>query len=311
MNILLWNTAYLGDVVLSTPVIRTLLDNLKDSRIAFVGRPFITEILKGYPIELIPYDKSLSASFQVLKRIKDFDIVISMHRSMRTAIILFLSRIPIRIGFDRSELSFLYTHLVEHRWEVHEVERNLELLKPLGVKNFIREPKLFVEHEERQKVKEKFQLPEEFVVISPFSNFPLKEWYTEGWGYVIKNLEVPCVIVGTKDQEEKARAFKGAINLVGKTSLRELLAVISLSKLVISCDSSPVHMANALGIDAISVYTSTSPKYGFYPLKGAYLVPEILCSPCSPNPKRCKKGTLECLSAVRPEDVVKVAMSYL
>ncbi|HCO39498.1 MAG TPA: ADP-heptose--LPS heptosyltransferase [Aquificaceae bacterium] len=303
MRILLWQTAYLGDVVLATPLIKSLKKNFPKAHIAFVGRSFIKELLKGFDIELIPFDKRIKESFEMLEKIKDYHVAISPHISARTALILFFSGIPIRIGFDRSELSWLYTHRIKHRWDMHEVDRNLELLKPLGIKNFERLPALMVEEEEKRKAIEKFNLPREFVVISPFSNFPLKEWSLENWLELVKRIRLPVVVVG----KERGEAFKDSsvINLVGKTSLRELMAVISLSKAVISCDSSPVHIANALGVPAISIYTATSPDYGFYPLKGYYLKPDLWCSPCSPNPKRCKTGTQACLNKVRVEDVLE------
>lgn len=303
MRILLWQTAYLGDVVLATPLIKSLKKNFPKAHIAFVGRSFIKELLKGFDIELIPFDKRIKESFEMLEKIKDYHVAISPHISARTALILFFSGIPIRIGFDRSELSWLYTHRIKHRWDMHEVDRNLELLKPLGIKNFERLPALMVEEEEKRKAIEKFNLPREFVVISPFSNFPLKEWGLENWLDLVKRIRLPVVVVG----KERGEAFKDSsvINLVGKTSLRELMAVISLSKAVISCDSSPVHIANALGVPAISIYTATSPDYGFYPLKGYYLKPDLWCSPCSPNPKRCKTGTQACLNKVRVEDVLE------
>jgi heptosyltransferase-2 len=120
------------------------------------------------------------------------------------------------------------------------------------------------------------------------------------------------VVVGTGKDMERAKVFDAyAINLVGKTSLRELMAVISRAKLVISCDSSPVHIANALDVPAITIYTSTSPIYGFYPLKGAYLTPELACSPCSPNPKRCKTGTYDCVRAVSVEKVLSLCQTLI
>ena len=87
---------------------------------------------------------------------------------------------------------------------MHEVDRNLELLKPLGIKNFERLPALMVEEEEKRKAIEKFNLPREFVVISPFSNFPLKEWSLENWLELIKRINLPVVVVG----KERGEIFK-------------------------------------------------------------------------------------------------------
>lgn len=313
MKLLIWQTAYLGDVVLATPLIRTLQKHYPSARIAFAGRSFIKELLRGYPVELITFDKGLWESFSIVKKLRGYDIAISPHISARSALILFLAGIETRIGFDRSELRWLYTHRVKHSWKLHEVDRNLELLKPLGIRHFERMPELYVFEEEQRQVKEKFNLPDDFVVLSPFSNFKLKEWSMENWLKLAPQLPLQAVVVGTQKDEERAKEFEKsrAINLVGKTSLRELMAVISLSKAVISCDSAPVHIANALKVPALSVYTATSPEYGFYPLIGSWLAPDLSCSPCSPNPKVCKTGTYACLRAVSVEDVLKASEALL
>jgi ADP-heptose:LPS heptosyltransferase len=312
MKLLIWQTAFLGDVVLATSLLRILEG--KFSEIGFVGRPFITELLKGYSVKLIPFNKGLFESFRIIKQIRHYDGVVSIHRSMRTALILYFSGIPLRIGFDKSEFSMLYTHRIPHRWGMHEVERNAQLLKPLGIvpKKDELYPKLFVDKLEVKRVKEKFFLPEDYVVFSPFSNFPLKEWLIDHWVELSRTIGKKVVVVGTKRDEERAKIFEdSAINLVGKTSLREFMAILSKAKLVVSCDSSAVHIANALGVPALTIYTSTSPIYGFYPLKGGYLVPNVECSPCSPNPKRCKTKTYECLRSVSVEKVFSLCQTLM
>lgn len=313
MKVLIWQTAYLGDVVLATPLIKTLRKNFPHARIGFVGRSFVRELLYGLDVDLITFNKGIWESFEVVEKIRDYHIVISPHISARSALILFMAGVPVRVGFDRSELKWLYTHTVKHRWELHEVDRNLELLKPLGIKHLERMPQLFVSEEEKKNVKEKFGLPETFVVISPFSNFRLKEWSIERWAELVKRLSIPSVVIGVEKDSERAKALEKthAINLVGKTSLRELMAIISLSRAVISCDSAPVHIANAFEVPAVSIYTATSPDYGFYPLKGEWLKPELYCSPCSPNPKTCKTGTYACLSMVKVEEVLDSLESVL
>ena len=316
MKILIWQTAYIGDVVLATPLIETIRENFPDAKIGFVGRHFIKELLKGFEVELIPFNKTLGENLKILKKIKEYDIVISPHRSMRTAITLFLSGIKRRIGFDRSELPFLYTDLVKHRWELHEVERNLELLKPLGIRKFFKKPKLILSEEEFNFVFKKFNLRrKEYIVFSPFSNFKLKEWSLKNWEKVIrevsKNYDV--VITGTKEDIEKINSMNlnGIVNLVGKTTLRELMGVLKGAKLVVANDSSPVHIANALNTPAITVYTATSPEYGFYPVLGKYIKNPLPCSPCSPNPKKCKIKTEKCRKKPLPEDVLSLIYEFL
>ena len=316
MRILIWQTAFLGDVILATPLVLTLRKNFPSSSITFAGRPFIKELFKGWDIDLLPFSKGFRESFSVVKKIRNFDVAVVPHRSLRTALIMLASRIPRRIGFDRSELKLAFTDIVEHRWDLHEIDRNLELLKPLGVKEFVRKTYLPLSEEEKRSILDKFDLEDRgYVLINPFSNFPLKEWSLENWKTLIKKLSGEEVVVtGLKEDYEKARSLSEGVrfrNLVGKTSLRELMGVVAGARVVVSNDSSPVHMANALGVPAITVYTATSSDYGFYPLLGSYVNNPAPCSPCSPNPKRCRKGTRECLSLPSPNLVFEVLKEFL
>ncbi|HIC97535.1 MAG TPA: lipopolysaccharide heptosyltransferase family protein [Aquificaceae bacterium] len=316
MRFLVWQTAFLGDVVLTTPLILTLKENFPDSEVVFVGRPFISELFKGWDVGLLPFSKSLRESFSLVKKIKGFDVAIVPHRSLRTALMMLASRIPERIGFDRSELRHAYTRIIPHRWELHEIERNLQLLKPLGIKRFIKETYLPMEGREREEILGRLGLRRgSYIVINPFSNFPLKEWSLGNWAEVIKGLgSESVVVIGLPRDMEKALKLEEKVsftNLVGKTNLRELMAVLGGAKLVVSSDSSPVHIANALGVPALTVYTSTSPDYGFYPIKGGFVENPAPCSPCSPNPKKCKTKTKECLSLPSPELVLKSAEELL
>lgn len=314
MKFLIWQTAFLGDVILTTPVVRTLKKNFPSSEIALVGRPFILELFKGWDIKLIPFSKGLRESFSILKKIKGYDVAIVPHRSLRTALIMLFSGIPERIGFDRSEFRWAYTKIVRHRWELHEVERNLELLKPLGIKEFVKETYLPLPDEERERTLEKFGLRDkDYIVVNPFSNFPLKEWSLENWAELIRRLD-NVVVTGLPSDRKKVEELKKRVNfidLVGRTSLRELMGVIAGSKIVISNDSSPVHIANALGVPALTIYTATSSEYGFYPLLGRYINNPAPCSPCSPNPKRCRTGTYECSSLPTSDLVFEVLEDLL
>ncbi len=310
MRILIWQTAFLGDVVLATPLIRSLQASFPEAEIAFVGRPFIADLLEGYGITLIPFSKGFGESFSLRGRIRGYDVAVVPHRSLRTALIVLSAGIPLRIGFDRSELRWAFNRVVPHRWDLHEVDRNLSLLEPLSPRKVIRETFLPVDERERKRVLEKLGLETDgYVVFNPFSNFPLKEWYPEGWAAVINELRnYTPVVTGTAADMPRAHALgKMAkfVNLVGRTSLRELMAVLSGARLVVSNDSSPVHIANAFGVPAVTVYTATSPDYGFYPLIGESVRNPAECSPCSPNPKKCRKGSPECLSAISPELVLE------
>jgi len=313
VRFLIWQTAYLGDVILTTPLIRSVLKNFPGAKITFVGRPFCSELFKGWEeVRVIPFSKGILESFRIVKLIRDNDVALVPHRSLRTALIVLASGIPVRIGFDRSEFPQAFNLRVPHRWEVHEVDRNLSLLEPLNVSDFVREPFLPLSGEEKEETLKRLGLEEgSYIVVSPFSNFPLKEWHLEGWRVLIEELRrrIRVVLTGVKEDLKKAKELEddtGLVNLVGRTTLRDLLAVVGGSRGVVACDSSPVHIANALGVPAVTVYTATSPDYGFYPLKGGFVRNPAPCSPCSPNPKRCRTGTFECLRSPDPQLVLEV-----
>ncbi|MEN3034625.1 MAG: glycosyltransferase family 9 protein [Aquificaceae bacterium] len=298
MKVLVVQSAYLGDVVLSTALLNSLWQSKRFEEVAILARPFATELLKGLPCRVIPFNKTLKETFRLIKVIKDFDAIISPHRSMRTSLMLFFSGVKKRAGFARAELSFLYPNRVEHLWQEHEIDRNLKLARSLFPWLKKAPMTLFVSKEEKALAREKFKLPENYVVLAPQSQFKLKEW--KRWQELIRLIDLPCVIIGKRDEP-----IEGGINLQGKTSIREFMAIISMSKAVISCDSSAIHVANALNVPALCIYTSTGPQYGFYPVYGKYLTPEISCSPCSPNPKRCITKTYQCLKAIEPERVAR------
>ncbi len=289
-----------------------------EAKLTFVGRPFIRELLGGWDIALIPFSKSFKESLFIRREIKNHDVAIVPHRSLRSALIILSSGIKRRIGFDRSEFRWAFTDLVPHRWEEHEVDRNLRLLEPLGIEKPVRKTYLPMKEDECLSILNRYDLyTKEYLVVNPFSNFPLKEWSLSNWAELIGMLlrrGEEVVVTGTSSDTKKAEKLSRLVkfkNLVGRTSLRELMGVIKGSKLVISNDSAPVHIANALGVPAFTVYTATSSVYGFYPLDGSFFDNPAPCSPCSPNPKRCKTLTRECLRQPSAESVFKALEKLL
>ncbi|HIC09563.1 MAG TPA: lipopolysaccharide heptosyltransferase family protein [Aquificales bacterium] len=245
-----------------------------------------------------------------------------VQRGLRTSLSLYLAGVKERVGFQNAELSFLYTKRVAHKWGIHEVERNQNLLKAVGIKPHTDSLFLPVSEEDLQKVRDKFRLPERYVAVSPSANFLPKRWAEGHFAKLIDLLleeGFKVVLTGGKEDTEVSHRVlslikdpKGVLDLSGKTSVGELVAVIKLAKVLVSNDSAPVHIAEAVGTPAVSVYCATSSHYGFYPRSGLYFEPRgLTCHPCKPNPKVCKTGTLECRYAVKPEEVFKGVLNLL
>lgn len=140
-KILVIQTAFLGDVVLTTPLLQALRDRFPRAYLAALVIPGTREILAGHPSldDVLVYDKKSRGrerrgliSTARLLREKRFDACLLPHRSFRSALLALLAGIPVRIGFVQSLGSFLYTRRVRRDSSRHEVHRNLQLLSPLA-----------------------------------------------------------------------------------------------------------------------------------------------------------------------------------
>lgn len=136
-NILIIQTAFLGDVVLITPLLSALKEKFPEANLSVLVTPTGKEILACNPAisEIIVYDKKVTQQgflnfLKIVKNIKEkrFDIAVLPHRSMRSALLTYLANIPVRIGFKNSSGKIFLTHYVDYLKEKHEVERNLKLL---------------------------------------------------------------------------------------------------------------------------------------------------------------------------------------
>jgi len=324
MGIVLWQSAFLGDLVLASNLLANLLINFPREEITLVARPFAVELFKGIErLRVLPLKKTLGGTREVIRQIRGYKIAFGVQRGLRTSLSLFLARIPTRVGFKNAELSFLYTHRVDHRWGIHEVERNAQLLKALNLKVYTDRLFLPIDWKTLERVEKKFNLKGEFVAVAPSANFEPKRWREDYFARVIELLlkeGIEVVLMGAKGKDEEvARRVlsllgepKGVKNLAGKTTVGELVHLIFLAKAVLSNDSAPVHIAEAVGTPVLTVYCATSPHYGFFPRGGLYLYPQNLkCHPCKPNPKSCPLSTLECAGAVKPEEVFNRLITLL
>ncbi len=327
MKILVYQTAFLGDLILTSPLLKSIHKTF-NCEVHLVLRRGFEEVFKGFNfIKPIPVSKPSPFSLSKLLREYSFDVAISPHRSHRTSITLFLSKVPKRIGFDRAGFSFLYTDVVPHRFEkgLHEVERNLSLLKPLDKEfNVVydREPELLLKPEEVESTLQKFGLRKPYIVFAPGSVWPTKAWLPEYYGEVIKHYSskgYETVIVGSKSdfpycQKAWETSGKAAKNLCGKTGLREFFSVIKGAELVISNDSSPVHVAVSVKTPVVEIYGTTVPEFGFFPYGKGEIVElqGLKCRPCGLHGKKsCPEKHFRCMADLKPEIVIEKADKLL
>ncbi len=330
MRILVFQTAFLGDLILTIPLICGIKKFFNEAEIVVLVRGGLGEIIRNMDeVEsVIEYDKTgedkgifrMIDIIKILRRGK-FDIVFSPHRSLRTSIILYLSRIPLRIGFKESALSFIYSITVSRDNQLHEIERNLLLLKSV-VPDFRYEylPKIRINNKVHEGIIQKLSNygilnHNNIITVAPGSHWGTKRWLPERYSEVISRLiedGYNIILIGSKEDRTIAERIESlcnnrVVNLCGETTVLESVAVIELSRVLLSNDSAAVHIASFTGTPVVVIYGPTLPSFGFTPYGVDSAIIEyngLRCRPCSSHgPMECPEGHFKCMRMISTDEV--------
>ncbi len=337
-RILIVRTDRIGDVLLSTPVIKALRDAYPNAYIAMMVAPQAREIVEGNPYldETIIYDKSsaqkgLSGTLRFTRMLKGkkFDLALVLHPANRAHLAVFLAGIPRRIGYDR-KLGFLLTDRVKHAkqlGEKHESDYALDLVRFLGVEpgeKKLHMPVSKISQEWAQEVLtgQGVGNQDKLLAIHPAASCPSKIWPPERFAEAADKLADKygfriLIISAGKDiplaHNLERRLVHPVINLAGKTSVSQLAGILKKCALFISNDSGPVHIAAAVGTPVISIFgrnqAGLSPRrWGPLGEKSTALHKPAACIECLAH--NCKNEFL-CLKSISVDDVVKAADNLL
>ncbi|MFA4982566.1 MAG: lipopolysaccharide heptosyltransferase II [Candidatus Omnitrophota bacterium] len=321
----------IGDVILSTPVIKALRDAYPDSRIAFMASPHAREILEGNPYldEVIIYDKlgkqkGLIGNLKFIAKLrrKKFDIAIALHPTARTHQVISMAGIPERIGYDK-KLGFLLTKRMPHTKQFglkHEIEYALDMLRYIGVEPKERALYMPLSPECAERVRsmlDKYGVKDadKIAVINPSASCPSKRWSAERFAKVadelIEKRGMKVIMISSKADAiyaGRTASFmnKPCINLLGKTSIGDLAGILSRARILISNDSGPVHIACAVGTPAVVIFgrkdRGLSPKrWGPVGKDDVVIHKDAGCEVCRAH--NCAMG-FKCLAAVTADDVL-------
>jgi heptosyltransferase-2 len=317
----------MGDSILTTPLIKALKKKNQDSRIVFCVRPENSGLFEGVSFidEVITFDKrggesGLAGLLSFAKKIRlmQFDMVISPHMSFRSSMALAFSRIPEKIGFVESALSMVYTMSRAKDLTYHEADRNLLLYERI-FGEFPDEkisPEVYID----QKLAEEYRrsLGDNLIGINPGSVWNTKKWAAENFAHVADRLKEkgfnPVIIGSDADRAEVERLVASAqyphINMCGKTALRELPALISTFRYLITNDSGPMHIAVSAGVPSVAIFGPTTRELGFYPYDEVSKVAELeglSCRPCGRHGgDKCPEKHFKCMTDITPENVLSL-----
>lgn len=333
-RILVVQTAFIGDVILATPLAEAINAMFPGCRCDYVVIPAASNLLEQNPkVNTVwRYDKrgrqrGMSALWRFARSLRqqDYDVALVPHRSLRSAALVRLAGIPRRIGFDRSTGSFLFSEIVKYR-QVHEIERNLELLARLGEIPSGVTPRVYWNREDEQAVADclaGLAGADRLYAIAPGSVWPTKRWLPERFAELAKALNATrqsavILIGGSGDRElcEEIRCATGerCVNTAGQLTLRQSAALLSKCRLLISNDSAPTHLGIASGCQVLTIFGPTVPRFGFYPYGEDNGVVELKlpCRPCTTHGSRhCPLGTHACMRELSVAMVLKKVEAML
>jgi heptosyltransferase-2 len=309
-----------------------LRERLAPRRLAVLVRPEAAELLIGHPAvdDVLVDDKrgvdgGPLGGLRVARRLRRerFDLAVCPHRSLRTALLLALARVPRRIGFDASRGRFLFHECVHRDRSLHDVERNLALMEAVG--GWQGTPHLYVPVAAAAAELARALLgtgdERPVAVLAPGSVWHTKRWTASGFAAVARGLGargMRCVLVGAPADVERARTIAAAagpdvLDLTGRTDLAVLTAVIDRSQILVGNDSAPMHLAAARGVPVVAVFCATTTALGFGPYGRATVVEADLgCRPCGRHGgRRCPRGTEDCRHLVQAGQVLDATFALL
>lgn len=337
-RILIVRTDRMGDVILSTPVIRALREAFPNAFLAMMVRPEYRSLIEGHPDldAVIPYDKDGSergwlGNWRFIQRLRryELDTAVILHSTNRVILIAWMAGISRRIGYAR-RLPWLLTHrlaYVKKYGDRHEWEYNLDLLKLLGI--VPRPHPIFVPVDPVAKgrveafLRGQGMVPDRpLVAIHPGASCPSKRWPADRFAAVadrlIERYRVQVVVVTGPDQREVGQSVlrkmrHWAIPAFGTLALPDLAALFQKSRCLISNDSGPVHLAAAVGTPVVAIFGRwggglSAVRWGPVGNHHQVLHRDVGCRPCLAH--RCPIGFL-CLEAISVEEVVAAAKRWV
>lgn len=332
-RILIVQSAFIGDVVLITPLIRETKKLFPEASLDVLVNPVSAPLLANNPHvkQVILHNKK--QRFRLLRlvwrlRKQGYDLVISPHSSFRTHLSLFLSGIPHRIGFARGFLSpVMMNYRLPHGKGIHKRFKNLNLLRAISDKDYDGSTELFPSEADMALADSLLSEAGTWVAVAPGS-----VWWTKCWP--LDHYEQLClelckkgfnlVLIGGRDDHTRthhieefcrvAMPSSRVVNAAGACSLLESAAILAKTQLLICNDSGSLHMANAMKVKVLCFFGPTVQSIGYFPFREQDRVLEVDldCRPCGSHGGRsCPKGHHHCMLNISVEQALSTALEQL
>lgn len=291
-------TAFIGDVILSTAVIEKLAKYYPQAQIDILVRQDNESLLLNNPhinkvLVWNKKDHKYRKLMQTLRQVRRqrYDFLINLHRFMATGLIAAYSHARQKTGFTKNPLAFCYDYKFPHRIEnksdaPHEVQRNQQLIAHL-TDDEPAKPRLYPAEEDYQQVPQ----DEKYICIAPTSVWYTKQWPADQWIAFINLIPADYTIylLGAKADRLSCNSIKDrskhpkVINRAGELSFLQSAALMQHAEMNYANDSAPLHIASAMNAPVTAIFCSTVPEFGFAPLSDdSAVIQTSLDLPCRP-----------------------------
>jgi heptosyltransferase-3 len=331
-RILVNKLRYIGDVLLTTPVLKNLRLNFPDAELDIMVNSGTEEVLKhNRDINKILFVErgSFIRQFAFIRelRLMKYDLVIDLTDSDRSAILSYLSGVPIRVGYNNENRwrGRCYTKIVQaNRDKMHIVDYQLEALRLLDIpiKNsefvlpFGQEDEIFAD-----KIIDEYKLNDgrPIVLIHPGARWWFKSWPPEYFAKLAdtinQSLECHVILAGSQADQEVVTNIQNmmttkAVSLVGKATILQLAALLKRCRLFIGNDNGVMHVAAAVGTPVVAFFGLTNPAL-WGPRGAGHIVfyKGIDCSNCFTN--GCIRGDQSCMRMITVEEVLNAVRGFI
>jgi ADP-heptose:LPS heptosyltransferase len=322
VKILFIRFSSIGDIVLTTPLLRCAKTQLKDAEIHFITKKKFASVIASNPYvdKLITIDESVAEVSAELKK-EQYDFVIDLHHNIRS---LRLKTVLGRPAAAFNKLNYEKWLLVQFKInklpDMHIVDRYFETLKTMGITNDLKGLDYFIPEKDELSVK-KF-LPSGFqqgfhsLVLG--GSYYTKQIPENKLKEIIGKSDLPLVLLGGKEEEalgqQLEEEFPGKVkNCCGLINLNQSASLIRQSQKVISSDTGLMHIAAAFKKEVHSVWGNTVKEFGMYPYlpgEGSKIheITDLKCRPCSKlGYKKCPKGHFKCMNDISVKEMFKRA----
>ncbi|MXV82490.1 lipopolysaccharide heptosyltransferase II [Candidatus Poribacteria bacterium] len=333
-NILVCQTGgWIGDMVLLTPALRTLKQTFRESCLALLLRPRVADLMESHPyVDACIVDEKTEGRVRsvtrFLRQVRNisFDLAVVLHpTSFRNALLPFLARIPIRVGTNINGRGMLLTESCRDDTSLHEVHRYLRVLQLLDIDTPSDDLEFWHTDADRQVIEnllraEGVSRDDRLIAVNLGTTWTTKRWEVVNFIEVIQQItrllpEAKVVLTGSHAEQRLIEALPASlpiINLVGRTSILQLGALLERCDVCLTCDSGPMHIAAAVGTPTVSLFGPTDPvRHRPYGVGHTVIEKSVSCRPCYKRTCHRQDTPHLCMQKIGTDEVVKAVETRL